>query len=91
MSDASPVSVSDFARLENKVDKMQIALETLIRVEERQANESKRINDLETEVAVLKEKLINLEKKVDQWVNRGIGVWFFAVGVWSVLKTLHVI
>lgn len=84
-------SMSDFIRLEGKVDKMGTALEMLIRVEERQASESKRINELETETAVLREKLANLERKVDQWVNRGIGAWGLAVIVWGALKAFHVI
>lgn len=80
------VSEFDFVRLERKVDRMADALNTLIRVEERQTNESKRINDLETDAAVTRKATEMIERKLDQWINRGIGAWFLALMVWGSLK-----
>lgn len=80
------VSEFDFVRLERKVDRMADALNTLIRVEERQTNESKRINDLETDAAVTRKATEMIERKLDQWINRGIGAWFLAIMVWGLLK-----
>lgn len=76
----------DFQRLEEKVDNISSALVALVRFEERQVNETKRINDLETDVAVNKTKIETLEKLVNQWINRGIGAWAIAVIIWGFFK-----
>ena len=69
----------DFKRLEDKVDRVVEALNKLVVVEERLANQGIRLGNLETETAVLRERLVSIDKKVDQWVNRGIGVWAVVV------------
>lgn len=83
-----PVSVTsaDFNRLERKVDKMADALQQLVRVEERQTNQGVRIGETEKELVTLATKIDAIDKKVDQWINRGIGVWAVAVTLWAVFE-----
>ena len=84
MSD--PVSQDDFRRLENKVDKLTDAIQRLILIEERQSSQGERIGKCETKIAVHETMLGKTEKKVDQWVNRGIGVWVSAAILFSILQ-----
>ena len=91
-SDLPPSSMihpSDFARLEKKVDKLTDALNKLVIFEERQMNQGVRIGDLEKELAISQASLAALERKVDQWVNRGMGIWAFAVAVWTIVEFLN--
>lgn len=83
---AGVVSEFDFIRLERKVDRMAEALNTLIRVEERQTNQGKRIGDLETQVAVNATRIDATSLMLSQWINRGIGAWAVAVIVWGFIK-----
>jgi hypothetical protein len=85
MSDDT-VSRIDFQRLESKVDDMMEKLSKVIIFEERQTNQSKDIAELKQENALLKAALISLEKKVDQWINRGMGVWAVAGIMWAVFE-----
>ena len=65
----------DFRRLEGKVDKLADAVGKLILFEERQATQGARIGDAEKEIALAQQSITRVERKVDQWVNRGVGVW----------------
>jgi hypothetical protein len=70
---------SDFLRLENKVDKLTDAVMRLVLIEERQTTQGERIGACEAKIAVNEAAIAKTEKKVDQWVNRGIGVWLAAM------------
>lgn len=76
----------DFSRLERKVDKLTEALQELIRFEERQINQEKRISDLETDVGVLRTKIDFQKEIMDKWIQRGITVWVIAGIVFAVFK-----
>ena len=76
----------DFKRLETKVDKLTDAVGKLILFEERQANQGERIGAVETKVSVQDVALQRIDRKVDQWVNRGFGMWAAAVVVFSVIS-----
>ena len=76
----------DFKRLEAKVDKLTDAVGKLILFEERQANQGERIGAVETKVSVQDSALQRIDRKVDQWVNRGFGMWAAAVVVFSVIS-----
>jgi len=78
----------DFRRLESKVDKLTDAVGKLILFEERQANQGARIGDVETKIGIHDAALQRVDKKVDQWVNRGVGVWAAAAIVFAVVKYL---
>jgi len=73
------ISLADLKRIEDKVDKLGDAVGKLILFEERQANQGQRIGAVETKHAVLEQSVHKVDRKVDQWVNRGIGVWALAV------------
>ena len=79
----------DFKRLENKVDKLTDAVGKLILFEERQANQGERIGAVEGKINVHDVHLQRIDKKVDQWVNRGVGVWAAAAVVFALVKYLE--
>ena len=89
------ISVIDFQRLEKKMDGMSEAINKLVLVEERQTNQSISIVELRSiaeanRLAIekssdsTKNAIDRVEKKVDQWINRGIGIWLFVIGVSTV-------
>jgi len=79
----------DFKRLENKVDKLTDAVGKLILFEERQATQGERIGTVEVKIGVHDAALQRVDRKVDQWVNRGIGVWAAAAIVYSAVQFLQ--
>lgn len=68
-----------FHRLERKVDDLTDAVTKLVLFEERQTVQSLAITSLSSRVT-------STEQKLDMWVNRGIGVWAFAVTIFTVYK-----
>ena len=78
----------DFRRLESKVDKLTDAVGKLILFEERQATQGERIGSIEAKISVHDSTLNRVDRKIDQWVNRGIGVWAAAAIVFALVKYL---
>jgi len=78
----------DFKRLENKVDKLTDAIGKLMLFEERQTNQGERIGNVESKISVHEVTLQRVDKKVDQWVNRGFGMWAAAAVAYSVIQFL---
>jgi hypothetical protein len=76
----------DFRRLESKVDKLTDAVGKLILFEERQATQGLRLGGVETKLGIQEVHLQRIDKKVDQWVNRGVGVWAAAAIVYSLVQ-----
>jgi len=76
----------DFRRLESKVDKLTDAVGKLILIEERQANQGARIGAVEAQLSVQDAMLQRVDRKVDQWVNRGVGIWAAAAVVFSFVQ-----
>jgi ferritin-like metal-binding protein YciE len=87
-SDDDMASKEDIDRLERKIDAMAEAMQSLIRVEERQANQGQRIGENEKQIERIKTKVESTEKKVDQWINRGIGARALVITVWALLTHL---
>lgn len=77
---------SDFLRLEAKVDKLTDAVMRLVLIEERQTTQGERIGACETKLAVTEAAIVKTERKVDQWVNRGVGVWLAAVVLFTIAQ-----
>ena len=75
------ITMQDLARVEEKIDRLATAVEKLILIEERQATQAAKITQLESRLAVSEANLLTTDRKVDQWVNRGIGVWGLATFV----------
>lgn len=80
------LSLEDFRRIESKVDKLTDAVTRLILLEERQTNQGERIGAVESRSAVLESGLARTDRKVDQWINRGIGVWGAAVVIFTLVQ-----
>jgi hypothetical protein len=76
----------DFRRLESKVDKLTDAVGKLILFEERQATQGARIGAVEAQISVHDAALHRVDRKIDQWVNRGMGVWAAAAVVFSLVQ-----
>ena len=81
------ISTQDFYRLEKKVDRLTSSLDKLLVFEERQKNQGERVGDLETELGVLRSKIEESDKKMERWINRGVGVWAVAVALFTFFQT----
>ena len=79
----------DFKRLETKVDKLTDAVGKLILFEERQANQGERIGAVEARCSVHETSIGRVDRKIDQWVNRGMGVWAAAAILFALLQFLQ--
>ena len=76
----------DFLRLENKVDKLTDAVMRLVLIEERQTTQGERIGACETKIAVNEAAIVKADRKVDQWINRGVGVWLAAMVLFTLAQ-----
>jgi hypothetical protein len=65
----------DLKRIETKVDKLTDAVTRLILVEERQTAQGVRIGALENKSVELDRDVREVDRKVDRWVNMGVGAW----------------
>ena len=63
----------DLKRIETKVDKLTDAVTRLILVEERQTAQGVRITSLEDKTEELEYKYNKVDRKVERWVNMGMG------------------
>lgn len=77
---------ADVRRLEGKVDKLTDAVMRLVVIEERQTTQGERIGACETKLVATEVTLQRVDRKVDQWVNRGIGVWAVAVVLFAIMQ-----
>ena len=69
----------DLRRIETKVDKLTDAVTRLILVEERQTAQGVRITSLEDKTEELEYKYNKVDRKVERWVNMGMGAWAIVV------------
>jgi hypothetical protein len=76
----------DFLRLEAKVDKLTDAVMRLVLIEERQTTQDERIGACETKIAVNEAAIVKTDRKVDQWINRGVGVWLAALVLFTLAQ-----
>ena len=76
----------DFRRLEGKVDKLGDAVQKLILVEERQANQGERIGRVEQRVASVETATVKTDRTLQMWINRGIGVWGLAALIFTLVQ-----
>lgn len=76
----------DLQRLESKVDKLTDAVMRLVVIEERQSAQGERIGKAEQRISAVETVSAKTDRKVDMWVNRGIGVWAVAVLIFTVVQ-----
>ena len=69
-------------RLESKVDDLTDAVTKLVLFEERQSVQAIAITTLTARVDTS-------ERKLDMWINRGVGVWAFAIAAFTLFKTFY--
>lgn len=81
-------SNEDFRRLEEKVDKLTDAVMRLVLIEERQSNMGVRIGVVEQKMYALEQSIQTVDKRLDQWVNRGMGAWAIVVLCWTAVQFL---
>jgi hypothetical protein len=83
----------DLKRIETKVDKLTDAVTRLILVEERQTAQGVRIGALENKSVELDRDIREVDRKVDRWVNMGVGAWALLATVYAlaelVVKVQH--
>jgi uncharacterized coiled-coil protein SlyX len=73
-------------RLESKVDKLTDAVQRLILIEERQSSQGERIGKCEANLAVHDQAIHKTQRALDQWINRGIGVWAAAAVLFTLVQ-----
>lgn len=73
-----------FYRLESKVDKLAEALNELIILNERQIVMQERIAKLEEADSRHSNRIIEIDQKLNKWINMGVGGW----GVVMVIYTI---
>ena len=76
----------DFKRLEAKVDKLTDAVTRLVLVEERISNQGERIGKVEQRITANETSHTKIDRKVEMWINRGIGVWGLAVTLFALVQ-----
>ncbi len=72
----------ELERLEKKVDILLEAAAKLVLLEERQTVQADTIKAIEI-------KVDRVEKDLDKWVQRGIGVWAFAATAFTLYQALQ--
>lgn len=72
----------EFERLEKKVDILLEAVAKLVLLEERQTVQADTIRAIEI-------KVDKMEKDLDKWVQRGIGIWAFAATAFALYRALQ--
>ena len=76
----------DLKRIETKVDKLTDAVTRLILVEERQTAQGVRITALEDKTEDLDYKYNKVDRKVERWVNMGMGAWAIVVVIFAFVQ-----
>jgi len=76
----------DLKRIENKVDKLTDAVTRLILVEERQNAQGVRITQLEEKTEELDKHISKVDRKVERWVNMGMGAWALLATLFAVAE-----
>lgn len=73
-------------RLEAKVDKLTEAVMRLVLIEERQSTQGERLSAAESRLAVHDQAIAQTERRVEKWINRGIGAWALACVLWALVQ-----
>lgn len=81
---------TNLTSIERRLDRLADAVEKLVLIEERQSAQGIRIGAVEERVIAVETAQRSTDKKVDMWINRGIGAWAIAATLFAVLKTIKV-
>lgn len=86
---ARVVNSDDFMRLERKVDKLIENMQLVAVLSTNHVNLDKDFSELKATVSNSRLEHYQLERKVDQWINRGIGVWAVALVLFALFQAFH--
>jgi len=86
---ARVVNSEDFIRLERKVDKLIDNMQMVAVLSSNHMNLDKDFSELKVTVSNSRLEHYQLERKVDQWINRGIGVWAVALVLFALFQAFH--
>jgi hypothetical protein len=76
----------DLKRLEGKVDKLTDAVTRLILVEERQTTQGVRIGEVENRISKNEATVLQVEKRMERWINFGAGAWAVALVIFALAQ-----
>lgn len=85
-SKALLMDASDFIRLENKIDEVANAVQSLILIEERQVNQKAELDTVKTRVEALGVEQGKINRRIDRMVNLVIGGWAVLVVLFELYK-----
>jgi hypothetical protein len=83
------MTADDARRIETKVDGLIEAVGKLVLVEERQQVQSARMDKFDGRMDKLQANHETVDRKLERWINRGVGVWALAAALVAGLKLLH--
>lgn len=78
----------DLKRLEGKVDKLTDAVTRLILVEERQTAQGVRLGEVEKRISSSEATVLQVEKRMERWINFGAGAWALALVIFAVAQVV---
>ena len=79
---------ADIQRLEAKLDKLTEAVMRLVILEERQTHTSEMLHTLQAKITVQDDLIRMHERKLEKWINRGIGAWGLVCVSWAILELI---
>ena len=82
------VTPADFVRLEGKMDKMADAVEKLVLIEERQNNQTAKIEKMDGLIESLQASNARLHSRLDKFIYIGVGAWSILVGGFEIAKLI---
>jgi len=82
------VTETDLKRLEDKLDKLTDAVMRLVILEERQTHQTEQIAKLNETCAQQQTQINYVDRRLEKWINRGIGAWGLASAVYLAVELL---
>jgi hypothetical protein len=74
--------MTDSERLiHEKLDKLTDAVSRLVLIEDRQAAQYERMDKQDQRIEELEREVTKVDRKVDTWIQRGVGAWAFAASL----------
>jgi hypothetical protein len=74
----------DTRLIHEKLDKLTEAVSRLVLIEDRQAAQNERMAALDRRLEVAEVEITKVDRKVDRWVQRGIGAYSLAATAFAV-------
>jgi len=82
----APARVSDITRIEAQLSQIAETLQTLVRVETRQAEQDRRIVSLEERTSDTDKEILRVDRKLDKWIWLATGAWAVVVCLFEVYR-----